>query len=267
MKVYLSTDIEGVCGVTVVEEAVNTMNQYADAAKRMTREVNAACIGAKEAGASEIVVKDAHATATNIDPDGLIEEATLIRGWSGTPEFMMYGLDKSCDAAAFIGYHSAAALQGNPLAHTANSARIFKTTINGEMFSEFVWGMYIAGYYNVPCVLLTGDKKLCEQAERLLPGIATVAVKDGLGGATINMSPQKAEAQIKSKMKYILATDLTKLIPKLPEKFELDVTFKKAAEAIKVSYFPGAVLHDDYTVRFVSNDYYEVMRFFLFAVY
>ncbi len=265
MKVFLSTDIEGVCGTTVVEEVIPGQHLYESGSKQMTQEVNAACIGAKKAGATEIVVKDSHGPGTNIDPNGLIEEAVLIRGWSGTPEFMMYGLDDSFDAVVYIGYHSAAMVQGNPLAHTANGRKIVETRLNGEIFSEFTLGMYTAAYYGVPSIFISGDQVLCESAKSQLPGISTVAVKEGWGGATINMSPRKAVNLIQSEVEKALKSDYRSLIPNMPSEFQLDVTFKFAVDAVKMSHFPGAKLKSDFTVNFTTNDFYELMRFFLFA--
>lgn len=68
MKVFISSDIEGTCGIVSWSE---TEASHADSAyfrRQMSREVAAACEGAIEAGADEIVVKDAHDSARNIDP-------------------------------------------------------------------------------------------------------------------------------------------------------------------------------------------------------
>ncbi|MBF4692329.1 M55 family metallopeptidase [Fusibacter ferrireducens] len=265
MKVFLSTDIEGVCGTTRAEEVLSGQLSYTASTKQMTQEVNAACIGAKNAGATHIVVKDSHELGTNIDPNGLIEDAVLIRGWSGTPEFMMYGLDDSFDAAIYIGYHSAAMVQGNPLSHTANGRKIVETKLNGEIFSEFTLCMYTAAYYGVPSVFISGDKVLCEAAKSQVPNISTVAVKDGWGGATINMSPRKAVHLIQSEVEKVLKSDYKGSIPDMPSEFQLDITFKMAVDAVKMSHFPGAKLKSDFTVNFTTNDFYELMRFFLFA--
>jgi D-amino peptidase len=54
----------------------------------MTKEVTATCEGAIEAGAKEIMVKDAHASARNIIATELPEALKLIRGWSEHPYMM-----------------------------------------------------------------------------------------------------------------------------------------------------------------------------------
>ena len=60
----------------------------------MTREVAAACQGALSAGAAEVLVKDAHDSARNIDPAGLPRGIRMNRSWSGDPLSMMSGLNQ-----------------------------------------------------------------------------------------------------------------------------------------------------------------------------
>ena len=106
-------------------------------------EVIAACEAASEAGASEIVVRDAHEDGNNLDIWKLPENVTLIRGWSGHPYSMVYGIDPSFDAAIFIGYHSAASSEGNPLSHT-ESLNPLSVKLNGALASEFLLYSYAA---------------------------------------------------------------------------------------------------------------------------
>ena len=72
MKVFLSADMEGTCGIVSWPETERTTPfDYSPAQKQMTREVAAACRGALSAGAAEVLVKDAHDSARNVDPTGL----------------------------------------------------------------------------------------------------------------------------------------------------------------------------------------------------
>ncbi len=65
MKIYLSADIEGITGVPHCDETGLSHAEYAAAREQMTAEVTAACEGAMEAGATEILVKDAHDKGRN----------------------------------------------------------------------------------------------------------------------------------------------------------------------------------------------------------
>ena len=70
-KLFVSADIEGTAGITRWEETENGHPRYAYFQDQMSREVAAACRGALSAGAEEVLVKDAHDSARNIDPAGL----------------------------------------------------------------------------------------------------------------------------------------------------------------------------------------------------
>lgn len=184
MKLFLSADMEGTCGVVSWPETERaTPMDYAPIQKQMTREVAAACRGALSAGAEEVLVKDAHDSARNIDPAGLPRGTRLNRAWSGDPLSMMSGLDREkFDAVFFTGYHAWAGCPGNPLSHTMNG-RNDHVTLNGQMCSEFLINAYTAGYYGVPVALLTGDKALCDYAKSLIPAITSVPVLRGSGAA------------------------------------------------------------------------------------
>lgn len=143
MKIFISADIEGVATTTLWPETEKGSEDYRLHAQQMTMEVIAACEAASEAGASEIVVRDAHEDGNNLDIWKLPENVTLLRGWSGHPYSMVYGIDPSFDAAIFIGYHSAASSEGNPLSHT-ESLNPLSVKLNGALASEFLLYSYAA---------------------------------------------------------------------------------------------------------------------------
>ena len=68
MKIFLSADIEGTTGIALWDETENGHSRYPYFADQMTREVNAACLGAMDAGCTDILVKDAHDSACNLIP-------------------------------------------------------------------------------------------------------------------------------------------------------------------------------------------------------
>ncbi len=130
MKIFISADIEGTTGIAHPDETTKNKADYAEFQKQMTAEVAAACQGALAAGATEIIVKDAHDSARNILAGQLPEEVRIIREWSSHPFSMMEGLDESFDAVMMTGYHSRAGSGANPLAHTI-TGRVAYLKING----------------------------------------------------------------------------------------------------------------------------------------
>lgn len=247
MKVFISADIEGITTTTFWDETDHTKPEYQKYAEQMTQEVLAACEGASAAGATEIIVRDAHGYAHNIDITKLPAHVKIIRGWSGHPYGMVEGLDSSFDAAIFIGYHSAASRSGNPLSHT-ESLRPLYVKINGRIASEFMLYSYTATLEKVPVVFLSGDKMLCEDYHDLHPNLITLAVKEGKGASTLNYNPKVTLDLIKNQVEKSLKQNLSKAIPQLPQSFELEICYKDHTKAEKFSYFPGVEKINDNTV-------------------
>ena len=71
MKVFISADIEGTAGIAHWNEADRTHPDWAEFRALMTGEVVAACEGARAAGATEVVIKDAHDSGRNLLHDRL----------------------------------------------------------------------------------------------------------------------------------------------------------------------------------------------------
>lgn len=265
MKVFISADMEGVTGTTQWEECNRDSPFYARFAEQMTKEVAAACRGAHKAGATEIVVKDSHASATNIDINGLPEGVKLIRNWSGHPYMMVDGIDSSFDAVIFIGYHAAAGRPGNPLSHTMSGIP-HTIKINGQYASEFMLYSYAAALENVPTVFVAGDATLCEDSKALHPKLNCVAVKTGKGNLTINESPISTLKWIESGVESALNQDLSEALVKLPEHFTVEITFKEHTMKTKKSFYPGIQEVDALTLKFETNDYFEVLRMIAFVI-
>jgi D-amino peptidase len=259
MKVYISADIEGTAGITVWNEAEKNHPDYPEHRAKMTREVQAACDGAIAAGAKDILIKDAHDSGRNILQEELPDCARLIRGWSGHPFSMVQELDKSFDAAMFIGYHSKAGDETNPLAHTL-TLRIMRMRLNGTPISEFVLYSFAAATVGVPVVFVSGDRQLCADIKGYNPNIVTVATAEGKGPSTISLSPKASCARIREGVERALNGDLKKSMMKLPKKFTLEVEYSNPVNAYKASWYPGCKHTGNRTVRFEAKEYFEVLR-------
>ena len=266
MKVYLSADMEGTCGIAVWPETErNDDRNYVPLQKQMTREVAAACEGALAAGAEEVLVKDAHDSARNIDAAALPRKAHMHRGWSGDLLSMMTGLDRDDYGAVFFtGYHAWASCPGNPLSHTMNLRNDY-VMINGVRASEFLLNAYTAGYYKVPVALVTGDKALCEFAQELIPSITTVPVNEGIGGGVFSMHPDEAVERIRTAAEQAVKNAANCKV-ELPPYFETEIYFREHRLAYSKSFYPGATLKDGKIVCFESDDWYEVLRFYHFVL-
>jgi D-amino peptidase len=259
MKVFISADIEGIAGITHWDEAEKPHPTYQEFRERMTDEVVAACEGAIAAGAKEILVKDAHDSGRNIIAARLPDCARLIRGWSGHPFSMVQELDASFDALLFVGYHSKAGSDDNPLAHTLR-LRIAHLAINGEIASEFQIYSYAAALVKVPGVFLSGDAGICADAQRINPGIVTVPVSRGIGPSTLSIAPALAMKEIRAGVTRALQGDRAACRLTLPKHFTLEIKYTTPIDAYRASWYPGAKHAAPRTVQFESDDYFEILR-------
>ncbi len=259
MRVFISADIEGTALTTVWPETEKEYADYGPAAKQMTMEVKAACEGAIAAGADYILIKDAHDTGRNIDPNQLPSCCEIIRSGAGSPRAMVEGIQDGFDAAMFIGYHSAAGKIGNPLSHTFTTSTT-RVLLNGEDCSEFMLYSWCAAYYGVPTVFLTGDKMLTEDSMHLHPMLKTVWAKDGFGGYTRSRQPQLVCDLIQAGAEEALKQDLSKAMCTMPRHFELQLSYKEHKNAARYSNYPGFELLDSHTIRMETDDYYELLR-------
>jgi D-amino peptidase len=267
MKVYISADIEGIVGISHWDEAEPEKPEaYLPFAERMTQQVTAACEGAVAAGAKEILVRDAHADARNLDASGMPECVQLVRGWSGHPLLMAQELDESFDAMTLIGYHSRAGSGGNPLAHTMSSSRITWLALNGAPVSEFHLFAWAGALFDVPVVFVSGDEALCEDVRALNPSIHRCPVLRGVGASTISLHPEVARRRIREGMEEALRGDLAACRLTLPDHFELEIRYREAARAYAKGFYPGARPADDHRVVFEADDYFEILRAVAFLV-
>ncbi len=265
MKVFISSDIEGTTGINHWDETRHGNPDITYFMKQMTREVNAVCQGAIAAGAESILVKDGHATGRNLLPEGLPEEVKLLRGWTGDPYSMMGGINtQDFDAVMFTGYHSWTNNGGNPLSHSKNTKHM-GIIINGVVASEFMINSYTAGMLGIPVCFLSGDKAMCQYAESFIPGLKTVAVNEGIGGATISIHPDLAVRRLKETAQAALSGDYKSCRVPMPKEFEVIIRYKEHTLAYTKSFFPNAALVNDTDVRLVTKDYFDVLRLIQFG--
>lgn len=264
LKVFISIDMEGVTGVANWEDVSREGRDYDLFRKTMTLEANAAVEGAAAAGATEIWVRDSHGSARNLFPELLDRRATLVRGWSGGPKSMMEGLDESFDAAIFIGYHAKAGTPDSMLEHTS-SGSVTDFSVNGISMPEGGYNALIAGHYDVPVVFAAGDKTLCDQMTSLLGEVETVAVKEGIGAATVSPHPEVTRERIRAGVEKALRR-LDDFAPyRLEAPYTLVVMLKDEEMVNKGSHYPGAERTGDWELTYKSGDFLEIMLAFSYV--
>ncbi|MFZ1709022.1 MAG: M55 family metallopeptidase, partial [Anaerolineae bacterium] len=138
--------------------------------------------------------------------------------------------------------------------------------INDRDASEFLINAYTAGWLAVPVVFLSGDAGICRDAQDFLPALSTVAVMEGVGDATSSIHPGLAVERIRSSVEAALRGDVSRCRVTMPPHFTSEVYFRLHTNARQASFFPGARLVRPHVVQFEADDYFEVLRFFMFGI-
>lgn len=175
-RIYIMTDLEGVAGVLDSENWCNEESRYKPMAREfLTEEVNAAADGFFRGGAKEIIVADGHGSG-GINPKLLDPRLELMRGWGG--KVWPFGLDEGWEALAHVGQHAKARTECAHLAHTQGMGYL-DLSVNGVSIGEFGQLVMCASQLGVPAIFGSGDLAFTIEAQTLVPGIETVAVKRG----------------------------------------------------------------------------------------
>lgn len=176
MRVYIMTDLEGVCGILNFEDWCRPESRYYEQAKELlTQEVNAAIEGFISAGLHEFVVADGHGCGA-IAPASLHPAAELMRGWPTSWPFLLD--ETGCDAVAWVGQHPKAGTARGHLCHTQSFA-YRDESINAVSVGEFGQFAMCASELGVRSIFGSGCEAFGAEARALVAGIETVAVKRG----------------------------------------------------------------------------------------
>lgn len=253
MKVYIFADQEGVAGVFSRRE------RYVNATEYATMELVAICASILDHGVDEILLNSPHIIEYHQFPHP-------VRILHGLPRHDLFteGLDSSFDATFIVGMHAMAGgrekgcWRHTVLPHSISYAysAVEAVWLNDRMVGEIGLFAALAGIHDVPVVLLTGDHWACMEAEELIPGIETVAVKEGTSYfSAISMTPgAAAEASAAIAPQALAEVGTIK-----PLKIEGPATLKvrylfaeRAADAIRA--VDGTVRVDERTVAITYPD-------------
>ena len=266
MKIYISADMEGVVGVVTNEQLGPQGFEYARFREFMTEEVNAAILAAFEAGATEVVVSDSHGNGQNLLIEKLPKNILLIRAWP-RPLMMMQGIDETFAGAIFIGYHTATTNTQGVRAHTISSARLADVRLKGVSLSEAGLNAAIAGHFNVPVIMISGDDAVVKETQALLGDVEGAVVKWSSGfHSAKTLMPGASYQLIREKVKKAIGRIKDFKPYKLAAPIQLDVRFKNYRPSEVLSYLSIVERTDAHSIRFTGKDMIEVSKFLEFIV-
>lgn len=261
MKIFICADLEGIGGVARMEHTRPGEREYDRARLWMTREVNAAVEAAFDAGATDVLVADSHNVGLNLLPDLLHPATRLIMG-APRPLSMMEGIQEGFDAVFFIGAHAMSATADASIPHIF-SGRVQRLSLNGVQVGELGLNAALAGYYNAPVALVAGDEAACAEAESLLPGVETVAVKQAVGAyAALTQTPKRCEELIREAVERVMARTAPAPIWRLEGPVTMEVRFTTPSGADRAQRLPRAERLDSLTVAYSGDDLLEAFQAF-----
>ncbi|WP_030665116.1 M55 family metallopeptidase [Streptomyces rimosus] len=247
MRIYISADMEGVTGLVDADDVQPGGRDYERGRLMMAEDVNAAVRGAVAAGATDIVVNDAHGPMRNLLPEALHPAARLIRG-KPKQMGMLEGLTPEHDAVVCVGYHARAGTLG-VLSHSFMGHEIEDIWLDGRPVGEIGLAQATAAALGVPVVALTGDDGACTEAKEWDDSIATAAVKQAHDRFAAALLPDsEARRAIEETVAAALSTP-----PRAPEPppapCVLTVRWQSASVAVTLLGIPGVTSVDGRTVR------------------
>ena len=197
MKVFVMTDLEGVSGVCRFFQTREEGPRYDEARELLTRDVSACVDGLLEGGVDEIITRDGHGRPYNFVPELLHPRARHIVG--NSPRRDLPQVWENLDAVVLLGYHAMAGTEDGVLYHTQSSRAEKKYWYNGRESGEIAQMALIAGHFDVPIILVTGDDATCREARAFLgDDLLTVSTKTGLSReGAILLAPSVARERIR----------------------------------------------------------------------
>lgn len=255
MKIYVSVDMEGIAGIVLPEQLRRGEFFYQEGRQLLTQEVNAVVDALLEAGATDIIVKDAHATGFNFVPELLHPGATYLMGGTPIPN-RFAGLDGSFDGAFLIGYHGMAGTRRAVRDHTFSSASFQWMKLNGREVGEIALDSHLIGMHGVPVLLVTGDDATCREAKAELEGVVVYETKRAAGRhAALLKAPQRVRGEIREAVRAALSARGACKPHVIPGPYELELRYM-STEMADGKYCDGvqAVRLDGQSVLYRDDD-------------
>ncbi len=259
VRILISADMEGATGVTCTADVTPGTEQWQRFRRLLTADVNACVTGLLAAGATDILVNEAHSSQRNLLIEDLDPRAALLTG-RHKPLSMMQGIDSGVDGVVLLGYHAAAGAEG-VLAHTYLENSITGVWLDSVPASEGRLNAALATEHGVPVLLVTGDDRTCADAAQYAPDALHAVVKDCVSRyAAICAAPAITAERI-----TVAATESIGLAGRYPAaagEHRVEVEFDATHLAHATAVIPTVDLLGPRTVGFTAASMTEAMKTF-----
>jgi len=265
VKLYCSTDMEGVAGVSSWQQvdARTPHPEYERYRRYYTLEVAAAIEGARRAGAGDVLVNDSHGPMRNLLFDDLPADIRVIFG-NRKPYSMVQDADATFGGAFFIGYHGAIGDRDAVLCHTYTPSVIYELRLNGIACSEATINAALLGANGVPLLMVTGDRTTVDGVQAQMPWVHGVIVKESIGSLCTNsLAPAAAQRAIADGAAHAIANASAAKLFRIPAPIDMRITLAKTEQADYVAMIPDFERSGPREVRFVHDDIRTVFKAFV----
>lgn len=251
--------MEGATGVTSTDDVLLGTEPWQRFRTLFTGDVNACVTGLYAAGATDVLVNEAHSAQRHLLLEELDSRARMLTG-RHKPLSMMQGIDSGVDGVVFIGYHTAAGTEG-VLSHTYLERGLVGVWLDGTSASEGRLNTALAAEYGVPVLLVTGDDRTCQDAADYAPSARTVAVKECVSRyAAICHPPERTSADIRA-----AATEAMRRAGRAEpaqQAHRIDIEFDATHLAAAAEVVPTVEQTGPRTVTFTAPSMTEAMKAF-----
>ena len=248
MKVYICSDLEGVACV------VSRREGYINAMEYGTMELVAICEKLLANGVDDILINCFHILQYEKFP----KQVRFFHS-EPTPDFFTPCMEEGFDVAMITGMHAmSGGVDRGCWRHTMSPPPLSKAYssidtlwYNGRPVGETGMFAAFAGAHGVPVVYVSGDSWACKEAEALIPGVETCAVKEGKSFfSAVSLHPAlAAERSAEAALRALHNPNGVKPVD-FGSPFTVQVRFgfaHRAADAVQM--IPGAVRVDETTVE------------------
>ena len=255
--IFLITDAEGVGGVCRQDQ---TDPKDQEMRALLTGEINAAVDGFLMGGADEVLVWDGHDGSQTLSTLTIHPKAKLVMG--SLPASMM--MERHFSAVAYVGQHSKANIRGGIMAHSYSSLGIQNMLMNGKAVGEIDVIAAMAGHFNTPAIMLSGDKAAADELHEIVPGAELAVVKEGFSRyGCVSLSAQAARDTIREAARR--SVPKIKSIPPYkvsgPVTLQIEYTTRNSLPP-DAGLRTGAEVLDDRTIRFKGKDILEAWQMY-----
>lgn len=266
MKIYISSDLEGVNGVVYPHQTFPEGGLgYQKAIRQQALELNVIVDALFNNGAEQVTINDAHGAMENLSVVDFSNHRN-VEIITGKPRdySMVNGLDSTYDGVILHGYHSRAGSIKGVLAHTF-SLVFTEVRLNGRPIGELELNSIYAGILGVPVIMGTGDNITCNQLKDTVQDAVCVCVKTAV---SFSSAVCKSNEEVFSLLTTGVRESVSLTIDDVPVEvspYVLEVFFKDNTHAEIAKLLPCVRRTSAYSVEYVSENYldvYKMLQFF-----